>query len=118
MTRCPAGSPSRRWSQFNDLEADLVAWMDARAWTTGDGPRALFGAAVAWLIERKVLLPGVSVLASLVARVRDLADQRLWDTIAALLSDDQRQILEALLAPDATSRTHTRSAHPGSTGSG
>jgi len=91
------------YRQFNDVEADLVAWMDARAWTTGDGPRALFGAAVARLIERKVLLPGVSVLARLVARVRDQADQRLWDTIAGLVSDSQRQILEALLVPGVTS---------------
>lgn len=51
------------YRQFNDVEADLVAWMDARAWTMGDGPRVLFGAAAAWLTERKVLLSGVSVLA-------------------------------------------------------
>ena len=88
---------------FADLEADLTGWVDARAWTTGDGPRALFAAAVGWLIEHKVLLPGVSVLARLVARVRDQADQRLWDTLDGLLSATERQVLESLLVPDETS---------------
>jgi len=75
-----------------EVEDELGAWIDARAWTTGDGPLALFGSAVAWLVERKVLLPWVSVLARLVARVRDQADQRLWDTIDGLLTDARRQV--------------------------
>ncbi|MDQ2761068.1 MAG: hypothetical protein M3Y17_11750 [Actinomycetota bacterium] len=59
-----------------------------------------------------MLLPGVSVLARLVARVGDLADQRLWDTIAALLSDGQRQVLEALLVSDAGSAQAYERTHP------
>ena len=54
--------------------------MDDRAWTTGDGPKALFDWALVWLREHQVLLPGVSTLAQLVARVRDTAMQRPWDT--------------------------------------
>ena len=49
---------------------ELSAWADARAWTTGEGPKATFDGAVAWLRERRVLLPGVSTLARLVARVQ------------------------------------------------
>jgi hypothetical protein len=37
----------------------------------GDGPKAIFADGVAWLRERKVLLPGVTTLARLVASVRD-----------------------------------------------
>jgi hypothetical protein len=65
------------YRDFAAVEAELRAWVDARAWTTGDGPKALFDAAVGWLRERRVLLPGVSTLARLVAGVREAATQRL-----------------------------------------
>lgn len=86
-----------RMRDFAEVEAELVAWVDARAWTTGDGPKAIFGDAVVWLRERGVLLPGVTTLARLVARVRDEATQRLWDTLCELLSLRQRRLLDGLL---------------------
>ena len=70
--------------------------MDDRAWTTGDGPKASFDGAVVWLREHRVLLPGVSTLARLVARVRDAAMARLWDTLAAPLTAAQASALEQL----------------------
>jgi hypothetical protein len=86
---------------FAAARAELSEWVDARAWTTGDGPKAIFTAAVIWLRERNVLLPGVSVLARLVARVRDEAMLRLWDTLWGLLSPVQRRLLAAVLeVPD------------------
>jgi len=78
-------------------EEDLERWVDARAWTTGDGPRAIFDDAVAWLFERSVLLPGVTTLARLVARVRDEATQRLWETLSELPTARQRRMLGQLL---------------------
>ena len=71
------------YSSFASAEADLVAWLDAEAWTTGDGPKALFYAATAWLRERRVLLPGVTTMVELVAKVRAAAEIRLHDTPAA-----------------------------------
>ncbi|MEU5845664.1 DUF4158 domain-containing protein [Saccharopolyspora shandongensis] len=56
--------PAARPSTTSD---ELGEWIEARAWTTGDGPKALFDAAVAWLRERRVLLPGVTTLVRLVA---------------------------------------------------
>ena len=65
------------------------------------GPKALFDGALACLRERRVLLPGVSVLARLVASVRDAAMQRLWDALAAMVSPAQARMLELLLeVPD------------------
>ncbi|AOP47929.1 Tn3 family transposase [Streptomyces lydicus] len=85
------------YTEFAEVEAELRAWVDARAWTTGEGPKALFDAAAGWLRERRVLLPGVTTLARLVAAVREAANQRLWDTLYGLLSSGQRAVLDSLL---------------------
>ncbi|MFF4693031.1 hypothetical protein ACFY14_41960 [Streptomyces sp. NPDC001307] len=57
----------------------------------------MFDAAAGWLRERRVLLPGVTALARLVAAVREAANQRLWDTLYGLLSTGQRAVLDSLL---------------------
>jgi hypothetical protein len=85
------------YTEFAEAEAELRMWVDARAWTTGEGPKALFDASVGWLRERRVLLPGVTTLARLVAPVREAANQRLWDTLYGLLSPGQRAVLDSLL---------------------
>ncbi|WP_031086334.1 Tn3 family transposase [Streptomyces sp. NRRL S-1831] len=85
------------YTEFAESEAELRVWVDARAWTTGEGPKALFDAAAGWLRERRVLLPGVTTLARLVAAVREAANQRLWDTLYRLLSTGQRAVLDSLL---------------------
>src|SRR5664279_2432911 len=52
---------------------------------------------VAGLRERKILLPGVSRLARLVASVREEATRRLWEELAALPDPVQRRALDRLL---------------------
>ena len=95
------------WREFSDVEGELGEWIEARAWTTGDGPKALFDAAVGWLRERKVLLPGVTTLVRLVASRREAANQRLWDTLHDLLDDEQRTALDGLLeVPDGNRNSH------------
>ncbi len=89
---------------FSQAEADLSVFAGGRAWLTGDGPKAIFADAVGWLRERDVLLPGVSRLARLVARERDAATQRLWDTLAAALTGQQRREMDALLVVPPGSR--------------
>jgi hypothetical protein len=46
------------------------------------GPYRLFGQAVTWLRRNRVLLPGVSVLARLVASVREGAAGRMYRSLA------------------------------------
>ena len=70
--------------EFAEAEADLEAWADARARTTGDGPKAIFNDAVEWLREYGVLLPGVTRLARVVAGVRDEATRRTTRSSQAL----------------------------------
>ncbi|GEB48648.1 MULTISPECIES: Tn3 family transposase [Streptomyces] len=85
------------YTEFAEREAELRSWVDARAWTTGEGPKALFDAAVSWLRERRVLLPGVTTLTRLVASVREAANHRLWETLYGLLNVGQRAVLDSLL---------------------
>jgi Domain of unknown function (DUF4158) len=84
--------------------AALTCWLANRAWISAERPSVLFDLATARLVERKILLPGVTVLARLVAQVRDKAASRLWRTLARSLHLRQVTRLEALLVAD----EHTR----------
>lgn len=84
----------------------FLRWLYARAWLSAERPSVLFDLATAWLAEQKVLLPGVTVLARLVARVRQQAAWRLWQKLDAAATDDQRERLESLLVvPEGQRRT-------------
>ncbi|MFF5211064.1 DUF4158 domain-containing protein [Streptosporangium sp. NPDC000396] len=82
---------------FADCEGEFVASLAAHAWNSGDGPTALFQWSVHWLRENDALLPGVTTLTRLVARERDAATQRLYDTLAAGPTDEQVVGMENLL---------------------
>jgi hypothetical protein len=36
---------------FAEVARELEEWVDARAWTTGDGPKAIFNDAIGWLVN-------------------------------------------------------------------
>jgi hypothetical protein len=84
--------------------AILSRWLANRAWISAERPSVLFDLATARLVERKILLPGVSTLAGLVAQVRDKAASRLWRTLARALKPRQAACLETLLVADEVSR--------------
>src|SRR5206468_4315470 len=85
------------YREFATAEEALVRFLDQQAWTSGDGPRALFAAAVDWLREHRILLSGVTTLAELVASVRRAAEDRFHATLAAAVDAGQARSPEATL---------------------
>lgn len=92
----------------------LVRWLYTRSWVTNQRPSLLFDLVTAWLVERKILLPGVTVLARLVARVRERTSALLWKRLGAIPSAEQRVCLETLsVVPEGTKQSHLeRLRHP------
>lgn len=86
---------------FSDafMQWRLVRWLYALCWTGTDRPTALFDRATAWLVGHKVLLPGATVLERRIAQVRSRANRRLWRTLSAQITPEQKDRLEALLIP-------------------
>ncbi|MFF4771619.1 DUF4158 domain-containing protein [Microtetraspora fusca] len=56
--------------EYPNGEAELREFLAARVWSSLEGPRALFDRAVVWLVNNRVLLPGVTTLARKVGRRR------------------------------------------------
>ncbi len=105
--------PNTHWEHANQIQQHYgyrafneqptywrcVRWLYGRAWLGDESPSALFDAATVWLIECKVLLPGVTVLERLVMQVRERATRRAWRQLAQRLDPDQETRLSALLVP-------------------
>jgi TnpA family transposase len=75
----------------------FLRWLYTRAWWSEERLTVLFDLAMARLIDRKVLLPGVSVLERLISSVREHASRRLWQALSAIPTPQQQALLETLL---------------------
>jgi TnpA family transposase len=76
----------------------FVRWLYARAWYNPERPSALFDRATVRLVKSKTLLPGMTALVRLIARVRRRTSERLWRTLAAIPNAQQKEQLKALLS--------------------
>lgn len=68
-----------------------------RAWISNERPSLMFDFATAWLIQNKVLLPGVSTLSRLISEGRERAINQLWKRLSSLPTNKQKKKLETLL---------------------
>lgn len=75
----------------------LVRLLYLRAWVNADRPSVLFDVAKDWLMAHRVILPGISTLERLIARIRERVTVRQWQQMSRLVSPDQQQRLERLL---------------------
>ena len=76
----------------------------------------VFERAVAWMLARKVLIPGVTVLERLIVGVRQRVDERLWRRLGGGPDSDARAKLEGLLeVPEGSIRSHLNRLRSGPT---
>ncbi len=87
------------YSDFNDgrWKFKLSRLLYARAWISNERPSLMFDFAMVWLIQNKILLPGVSTLCRLIAEIREKASKRLWRLLSTLPTVEQKEKLKALL---------------------
>ena len=83
----------------------LVRWLYERAWVSAESSSVFFDVTTAQLVENKILLPGVTVLARLISRVRERVQQRLYSQLSKLPSQEQVKKLEALIVVPEKSHT-------------
>jgi hypothetical protein len=84
------------WRDFADGLDELVGFLDARTETRQEPARVLFSAAVGWLRETKILLPGASVLARLVSERRHAAAEALYARLTSRAQEHDPGLAERL----------------------
>jgi TnpA family transposase len=85
------------YSDFEKCRFQLTRYLYSQSWFGNERPSILFERSTMWLINRKILLPGVTTLVVLISRIRDRVAKRLWQQLAALVNPEQKEQLENLL---------------------
>lgn len=82
---------------INPWRFRLSRLLYTRAWISNERPSLMFDFATSWLIQSKVLLPGPTTLTRIISKIRERAENRLWQKLSSLPTDNQKAKLEDLL---------------------
>jgi TnpA family transposase len=85
------------YREISDCKFSLSRLLYVRAWISNERPSLMFDFATAWLIQNKVLLPGVSTLSRWIIEIRKRVSKRLWRLLSALPTLEQKEKLKTLL---------------------
>lgn len=75
----------------------LIRLLYSRSWIGNERPSIMFDFATSWLVQNKVLLPGVSTLSRLIAEIRERTLNRLYKRLFSIPTVQQKAKLETLL---------------------
>jgi len=81
----------------------LMRWLYERVWVSVESQSVLFDVTTAQLVEKKILLPGVTVLARFISNVKERVETRLYIKLSKLASQAQIKKLESLISAINTS---------------
>lgn len=85
------------YSGFDKWRFRITRWLYTQAWYGNERPTILFERSTIWLVERKILLPGISTLTVLISQIRERVSKRLWKQLVSLVNPVQKKQLEDLL---------------------
>ncbi|MHA0036670.1 Tn3 family transposase [Deinococcus sp. PESE-13] len=86
------------YQPFDERQAfRLIRWLYAQVATSSVRPSVLFDLTTAHLVARQVVLPGVTTLARLIARIRERLARQTYGGLAGRLTAGQRATLDSLL---------------------
>src|SRR5205807_68485 len=88
-----------RYRDFNEPRGGfaLMRFLYAREWVSAERPGVLFDLAITWLVDHKVILPGITTLERLLSRIREQVALRVWQRLSAIVGPEQRTSLDRLL---------------------
>lgn len=86
------------YKEFNDTGCwlKLCRLLFTRAWLSNERHGLLFDFSTAWLIQHKVILPGVTTLVKLITDIKARCDKRLWKKLSDLPSESEQEKLLSL----------------------
>jgi Domain of unknown function (DUF4158) len=96
------------YHEWNDVHGGfaLTRFLYAREWISSERPSVLFDLAISWLIDKKVILPGITTLERLISRLRERVAERVWRRLSQAISPEQQQLLDELL--ESSGKGHMR----------